>query len=134
MDEDIEKIELALRACIDRAAGIDDIKGLHFFPKVRARIDTTLAGNPALDQDHYTTLAGQLEYFDLREIEDTIKSKSLWERFQDQFGSKEELAKRFQQLANLRNTIAHRRTPDEVTRNDGQAAIAWFRAALELEN
>jgi len=134
MDEDIEKIEMTLRICIDRAVTIDEIKGLHFYPKVRARIDTALAGNPALDQDHYTTLSGQLEYFDLREIEDTIKSKSLWERFQDQFGSKEELAKRFQQLANLRNTIAHRRTPDEVTRNDGQAAIAWFRAALELEN
>lgn len=134
--EAIKNIELALRYCINETliGSTDDIKGLHFFPKVQERVETDLRGNPALNPDHYTTLAGNLEYFDLRDLEDTIKSKVLWERFQEQFRNKEELANRFQQLANLRNTIAHARSADELTRADGEAAILWFRAVLDLED
>ena len=133
MDEAIEKIELALRACIERAVDVDEIKGLHFYPKVQVLVDATMR-NPAHDRDYYNTIAGKLEHFDLREIEDTIKSRQIWDRFADRFGTKEGLSMRFGQLGELRNAIRHSRTADEVTRRDGQAAIAWFRAALELEN
>ena len=136
MDEEIEKIELSLRDCINEAldGSNDEIKGLHFSQKVNERIDGILRRNPALDPDHYATLTGKLEYFDLRELADTITNKRLWDRFADRFGTKDALSMRFGQLGDLRNAIRHSRTADEVTRKDGQAAIAWFRAALELEN
>lgn len=132
VDDAIEKIELDLRTCIDEALGgsIEQIKGLHFFPKVNERIEGALKRNRALDPDRYATLSGKLEYFDLREIEDTIKAKQLWDRFADRFGSKDALAMRFGQLGEIRNAIRHSRTADEVTRRDGEAAIAWFRGAL----
>lgn len=47
------------------------------------------------------------------------------------FSMKPLLAKRFDQLADLRNAIRHSRTVDEVTRKDGEAALAWFRKVLE---
>jgi len=40
------------------------------------------------------------------------------------------LQKRFDQLAELRNGIRHSRTVDEVTRKEGEAALAWFRQVL----
>lgn len=133
MNEAIEKIELALRACIERAVDVDEIKGLHFYPKVQVLVDAALR-NPARDRDYYNTLAGKLEHFDLREIEDTLKNKQLWDRFADRFGTKEALAMKFGQLAELRNAIRHSRTADAVTRLEGEAAIKWFQKALGLEN
>jgi len=34
-------------------------------------------------------------------------------------------------LANLRNSIRHSRAVDEITRKDGEAAIAWFEQVLK---
>ena len=76
------------------------------------------------------SLTGQLEYFDLRELQDTITNKTLWPEFESRFGTKEALAGRFGQLAELRNAIRHSRTVDEVTRTDGEAALLWFRQVL----
>jgi hypothetical protein len=47
------------------------------------------------------------------------------------FGTKEILAERFDQLADLRNCIRHSRAIDEVTQKLGEAAILWFRQALD---
>jgi hypothetical protein len=46
--------------------------------------------------------------------------------FQARFANKEVLAKRFDQLAELRNGIRHSRIVDEVTRKEGEAAVLWF--------
>lgn len=136
LNDAIESVEVALRVSIYKELGgsFEDIKGLHFFPKLNERIANALRRDPSLDHEHYATLAGKLEYFDLREVEDTIKSKQVWDRFVDRFGSKEELALRFRQLAELRNAIRHSRSAGAVTRKDGQAAILWFHAALGLED
>ena len=50
--------------------------------------------------------------------------------FEARFANKETLAKRFGQLAELRNGIRHSRTVDEVTRKEGEAALLWFRQVL----
>ncbi len=56
------------------------------------------------------TLDGQLEYFDLRDLQGVITSKSLWTRFELTFRTKDGLAVRFGQLAELRNAIRRSRT------------------------
>ena len=86
--------------------------------------------NASLDGVRYESLDGKLEYADLREIQDTITSKAVWQRFEGRFASKEMLFKRFGQLADLRNGIRHSRSVDEITRKEGEAAILWFEQVI----
>jgi len=131
LDVQMEEVELRLRRCV--VDGLEDDPSKvpsHVQEKVRDRLDTAGRKNPALDSEHYESLAGQLEYFDLRELQDSITNKALWPQFETQFGTKEALAARFGQLAELRNGIRHSRTVDEITRKDGEAALLWFRQVL----
>jgi hypothetical protein len=131
LDARVEAVELALRGMVDRALGGDAGKlPSHVRQKVDERLQMAAKKNPALDTNHYATLAGRLEYADLRELQDTMANKSLWSLFEARFATKETLAKRFDQLAELRNGIRHSRTVDEVTRKEGEAALAWFGQVL----
>ncbi len=56
-------------------------------------------------------------------------NKLLWPEFQGRFGTSQQLEIRFNQLGELRNTLRHTRTVDEITRKDGEAALAWFENA-----
>ena len=71
-------------------------------------------------------LAGKLEYFDLRELQDTITGKEPWIKFEPRFGTKEALNVKFDQLAELRNNIRHSRAVSDVVRKEGEASIMWF--------
>ena len=131
LDAQIETIELALRRTICEALAGDESKlPPHVQQKVNERLQSMAKKNAALDANHYATLAGKLEYADLRELQDTAASKALGPLFQARFPNKEALFKRFDQLAELRNGIRHSRTVDEVTRKEGEAAILWFKQVL----
>ena len=71
-----------------------------------------------------------MEYFDLRELQDTITGNAPWPLFELRFGTKEALAAKFNQLAELRNGIRHSRTVSEIVRKEGEAAILWFKEVL----
>lgn len=127
LDARIEAVELALRRGIDEALNGDPAQlPPHVLQKVEERLQAAAKKNAALDSERYATLAGKLEYADLRELEGTITSKALWTRFEGRFANKETLVKRFGQLADLRNGIRHSRSVDEITRKEGEAAILWF--------
>jgi hypothetical protein len=79
------------------------------------------------------SLAGRLEYADLRELQDAIGGQDLWESLAPRFSTKEGLGGRFNQLTELRNAIRHSRTTTPVIRKDGEAAILWFEGALRGE-
>jgi hypothetical protein len=98
--------------------------------KVDERIARAVKKNAALDADKYKTLAGKLEYFDLRELQDTIAGKEPRVQFEPRFGTKEALNVKFDQLAELRNGIRHSRAVSEVVRKEGEAAILWFKQVL----
>ena len=131
LDAQIEKVELGLR-CVIVEALQGDLGRLpsHVVQKARERVRSAAEKNPALDLDHYKTLAGMLEYCDLRELQDTLTNKSLWQIFGARFANKETVANRFGQLAELRNGIRHSRTVDEITRKEGEAALLWFQQVL----
>lgn len=131
LDAEIEEVEVRLRRTVADALNTDP-SGLppHVEQKVQERLQLAARKNPALDLDYYQTLAGKLEYCDLRELQDTITSKALWSVFEARFGTKEALAARFGQLAELRNGIRHSRSVDQITRKDGEAALLWFRQVL----
>lgn len=131
LDAQIETLELALRQAITEALRDDPSRlPTQLQPTIDERIQTAARRNPALNSERYRTLAGRLEYCDLRELEATITNKLLWPLFQSRFASKETLTTRFGQLTALRNGIRHSRSVDEITRKDGEAALLWFRQAL----
>lgn len=132
LDEKIEQVELQLRGLI--LTVLDDDPNLlpsHLVQKANERIENAAKKNPALDIDHYQTLAGKLKYFDLRDLQDTITNKVLWDRFESRFRSKESVNIKFQQFAGLRNCIRHSRAVDDITRKEGEAAILWFEQVLK---
>ena len=131
LDEKVESVELALRKTLAESLDGDASKlPSHVAQKVDERILRATKKNAAMNAELYEQLAGKLEYFDLREIQDTVTSKSLWSTFAERFANKETLNGKFDQLAELRNGIRHSRTVDEVTRKEGEAAILWFEKVL----
>ena len=131
LDAAVETVELALRRTIVDA--FDPNGGAlppHVSAKIEERLQAAAKKNAALDLKHYQKLAGKLEYADLRELQDVILGKSAWPLFESRFANKETVAKRFDQLAELRNGIRHNRAVDEITRKDGEAAILWFQKVL----
>ena len=131
LDENIEHTELALRDIIQDTFG-DDASQIpqHVAQRVNDRIKKAAKKNAALDMEKYHTLSGILEYCDLRELQEIIMSKSTWAEFESIFINKEALAAKFGQLAELRNSIRHSRTVDQVTRKEGEAALIWFKQVL----
>ena len=127
LDAKIEAVELAMRSGIDAALDGDPAQlPPHVRQKIEERLQAAAKKNAALDSDRYESLSGKLEYADLRELQDAIMNKALWQRFEGRFANRETLAKRFGQLADLRNGIRHSRSVDEITRKEGEAAILWF--------
>ena len=131
LDERVEAIELALREQVVTTLE-DDAERLptHVLQKVDERIRAAAKKNANIELDHYRQLSRRLEYCDLRELQHTILSKSLWHDFEKRFVNKETLSAKFGQLAELRNGIRHSRSVDEVTRKEGEAAILWFEHVL----
>lgn len=131
IDAQIEEVELNLRSTIVTAFRDDStVLPPHIREKISERLHKAAKKNPAMNLKEYETLTDQLEYTDLRELQDVILTKMLWPEFQTRFGNKEIASTRFGQLAELRNSIRHSRKVDEVTRKDGEASILWFKQVL----
>ncbi|HXI12418.1 MAG TPA: DUF262 domain-containing protein [Thermoanaerobaculia bacterium] len=132
LDEKVELTELALRDVVNAVLSGDTTElPQHVIAKIDERIGRAMKKNAAMDAERYATLAGRLEYFDLRELQDTITSKALWAKFEYVFANKETLVAKLDKLAELRNGIRHSRTVDQVTQKEGEAALLWFEQVLK---
>ena len=131
LDERIEQVELRLRSIITVALNDDPARvPPQMLAKAEERIQGASRKSPAMDLEQYQTLTGKLEYCDLRELQSMIVTKGLWPNFEPRFSNKSMLDIKFNQLAELRNSIRHSRTVDEITRKEGEAAILWFEQVL----
>lgn len=135
LDAQIEEIEFALRELIVNAIGRDHADYQEAIPphiqdKVQRRIDSDVKKKPGVSAEDYLDLSKRIEFFDLREYEETIVSKGNWNLFIDVFKDKTNLGNRFNQLGTLRNGIRHSRSISEVEQLDGEAAIKWFKATM----
>lgn len=132
LDAEVEQVELSLRAIVVSALD-DNTERLpsHIAQKIGERIQRAAKKNAAMNPEDYERLAARLEFADLRELQDTIASKTLWPEFQSRFANKETMIGKCGQLAELRNGIRHSRTVDEVTRKEGEAAVLWFKQVLK---
>lgn len=131
LDEDIERVELALRALVAERLE-EDLNRVppHIRPKLEGRIARELKRNPSANPANYSLLSGALEFADLTEILDILTAKGAEGVFVDIFPTREALNAKFGQLGELRNSIRHSRTVGEIARKEGEAAILWFDAAL----
>ncbi len=131
LDADVEAIEISVRSNIEAVVGEDlSLIPPHIALKINERVSRALKKNASLKSERYERIGGKLQFFDLRELQDTIVAKSLWPRYETLFGSKEALVLKFDQLAELRNGIRHSREVSEVVRKEGEAAVLWFRQTL----
>lgn len=131
LDARVEQVELMLRNVIVAVLNANAAPlPTHVAQKAEERIQQAAKKSAALDTELYQTLAGKLEFCDLRELQDTVTNKALWQYFEQRFANKEALNTKFAQLAELRNGIRHSRAVDTITRMEGEAAILWFEQVL----
>ena len=81
LDEATERVELGLRSTITSALNGDTTQlPSHVVQKIEERIRRAAKKNAALDTDYYQTLAGKLEFSDLRELQDhcTRQKRAAW--------------------------------------------------------
>lgn len=132
LDEQVEATELTLRAVVLNALEVNGAQPpSHIMQKVDERIARASKKDASFDGDFYTTMQGKLEYFDLRELQDVIVNGALWQHFESRFRNKQTLATKFDQLAELRNSIRHSRALGEIVRKEGEAALLWFDQVLK---
>ncbi len=133
LDRELQQVELSLRELVDTTLhGNSDLVPTNVLGNVQNRIKAAVNTDPSLDRGKAWTLRERLAYFDLRELEMTVAAKPSWPHFEAVFKSKNTLAGRFRQLAELRNRIRHHRPIDELTVKDGEAAIHWFKRVVPL--
>ncbi|MBO3098292.1 GmrSD restriction endonuclease domain-containing protein [Gelidibacter pelagius] len=136
-DQEIENIEISLRSIIaerlESAAELDAYQEMipnHIKEKVNARIKNWLGKNPGEDKNQFYDLRRRMDFFDMQEYKDIIVSKPAYASFEEIFGSKGTLEVRFNQIAELRNSIRHSRDITDATIKDGEAAILWFTSII----
>ncbi|MDW7761648.1 MAG: DUF262 domain-containing protein [Acidobacteriota bacterium] len=131
LDQNVEKTELDLRKCIIDTLGNEPGRlPQHIAQKIYEKIQKAAKKNAAIDLENYHALKAKLEFADLRDLQEIITSQVTWHEFQSRFANKETLNIKFDQLAELRNSIRHSRAVDDVKRKEGEAAILWFRQVL----
>jgi hypothetical protein len=133
LDARLEAVELALRELI--VAKLDNEASLvpgHVRQTVNERVGAVSRKNPGHRLARDGRLSEQLDYFDLRDIQELIVAKPTWPLFENVFQTRELLDVRFSQIAELRNAIRHIRTVTDVMIKDGEAAILWFEQALRV--
>ena len=132
LDNRVENVEISLRTIISGMLK-DDPAALpqHVRQKIDNRLRAALKKDTMLEEQPFRSLNKQLEFADLRDLQDIITNKMLWSNFHEGFGNKEILVQRFDQLAELRNRLRHSRALDEIARKDGEAALLWFEHALK---
>jgi hypothetical protein len=127
----VEAVELKLRGLVlARLGGDTHALPDHIAVKALERREVAARKDPTRRIDGRASLVEQLQYFDLRDLQELLTAKTTWERFEPIFRNKDMLNMRFMQLAELRNAIRHSREVTGVMIKDGEAALLWFEEAL----
>ena len=130
LNKNIEKIELGLRELISSHDVVINPKVLD---TIGFRLKSASKNNPAFRDEANVTMMQKLSFTDLRDLEAIILNKSNWGHFATTFPNKGLFISRIDQLANLRNSIAHSREISMPVLFDGKAAITWFDEFLKPE-
>lgn len=135
---EIERIEIELRNFIIEKLQINSLqsyKQLVPHPlqeKVKESLGKEQKKNPALFNGHIADYVYHMQFLDLRDLETILIAKNNWINVADCFGTKENLAIEFNNLAGLRNPVRHSRNVDDISLLKGKAAIKWFKQQLKM--
>ncbi len=128
----VEAVELELRELI--VARLEDDPARlppHMVQKARERIEQVERSRPGTPVNGSRDLDGLLEYMDLRDLQEILSAKPTWPDFAPIFKTKEALAGRFSQIAELRNALRHSRVVNDLMIKDGEAGLLWFEHIFE---
>lgn len=132
IDTEIERVELALRRIIVQALG-SSTKAVP--PKLKTKVTDRVAQSPngAANAAHLATLGGFLDHCTIFEAFTVATDETNWSRLGPHLGGdQEELKRNLIRFNELRNTLRHSRPVSDATRNEGEAALAWFKQLLAL--
>jgi len=127
----VDEIEVKLRRLVDEA--LRSHFGENYWKKAIPG-DLQKRLKERIDENRSKLVGGivdpfiRLQYADLMDLHKIIDNN--WEIFQDRFHSREHLKTYFLGLKNYRNPLAHARDLDAVDQKQGEAAVIWFRRAL----
>lgn len=127
----IGQIEESLRNEVIQTLGNDkELLPRHLVDACIGKMQQEIKEDPTKDDGRFNRIEGIIIHFSLRQIQDTITARSLWNNFEGKFRNKQKLNERFSQLVNLRNCIDHSRPYDTDIEKDGEASIYWFEKVL----
>lgn len=93
--------------------------------KVEERIQDEKKNNPEIE---ISSDRDKLDYCDIMDYSKIIHTR--WDKFEEDFPSKEEVEKRFDKLNKYRRAIAHGRDQDKFTEMDGKVSIQWIESCI----
>lgn len=97
------------------------------------RIEKEIRKAPGDNVERFNSPRTKLDYCDISDYADIILSKTNWELFQQEFGSKGTCARMLGDFREYRNAVKHNRDISEIVALQGQAAIVWLSHALGLD-
>ncbi len=135
---EIERIEIELRKFIIEKLQINSLQSYKqvvpqpLQEKVKESVGKEQKKNPALVSSKIDDYGYHMQFLDLRDLETILIAKNNWVNVADCFGTKENLAIEFNNLAGLRNPVRHSRNVDDISLLKGKAAIKWFKLQLKM--
>lgn len=129
LDDDVKSVELGLRSLISRELGSVEAIPPPLAEKIVAEQQRHLGSRAT--EAYATSLPMLLESAYLLDLQRIILAPENWLAFAPRFGSKTQLRDAFTDLNQLRNPLSHGRTLAESHRAAGEAAIGWFKDALD---
>ena len=124
----LDNIELQIRRTIAHRCAED--WDMAISKKLQEKIDERIKR----EQKHTSTVNAhvthleQLRQLDIPDYMNIIENN--WDKFSDKFETIEMMRARFNSFRRFRNDVKHSRTIDEVTSNEGKAALVWLARCL----
>ena len=137
ISETIDLIENTLRSVIDKR--LKEFHGNKFWKttipgdiqeKVKKRIDEQIKKYPWLKPFPDKSSFNKWDFCDVGDYLKIILKN--WNLFQDLFLQKEGLSQHFKNFSNIRNSVKHNRSMNEVEVKLGEASIIWLARTLEI--
>lgn len=97
---------------------------------VERKVSDDLKRNPERRPEDVAGARAKLEYCDLSDYSRLILVKSNWPYFESVFRRTLDVERRMEGVTRFRNALSHNRSMTEVERQDGRAALIWFRNAM----
>ncbi|MCY3797856.1 MAG: DUF262 domain-containing protein [Chloroflexi bacterium] len=138
-DSVVNRLEVALRNKIHETLHVQTSEywsqhiPTHTHDNLHRKIEQEARKAPGNSANRLDSPRIKLDYCDVTDYADIILSKSNWDLFQGDFGSKGECNRNFGDLREYRNALKHNRDMSNIVSLRGEAAIEWLSHPLNVD-